>query len=225
MIWKFFKKEEGVKQKENPADPEPQPAEAASGFFNRLKAGLSKTRRSLSGGLDQLFAVKGAMDGDAIESLEELLITSDIGVETSMKLVDRVSKNAGRISSPDQLKAMLKEELMTFLKMEKPAATMPAKPHVVMVVGVNGVGKTTTIGKLAAKIKSEQKSVLIGAADTFRAAAVEQLSIWAERSGADIVKHKGEADPAAVAFDAVDAAIARNRDVVLIDTAGRLHTR
>ena len=194
-------------------------------FFRRLKKGLSKTRESLSGGLEKIFTGKGTVDDDLLESLEELLITSDVGVQTTMTLLDRVSDNANRIGDADQLKTVLKEEILSFFDPMEAARPQRSKPHVIMVVGVNGVGKTTTIGKLAAGKAATGEKVLIAAADTFRAAAVEQLTIWADRAGADIVKHKENADPAAVAFDAIDAALARDKDVVLIDTAGRLHTR
>ena len=194
-------------------------------FFKRLRKGLSKTRQSLSGGLEKIFTGKGTVDNDLLESLEELLITSDVGVQTTMTLLDRVSDNANRISDADGLKTVLKEEVLSFFDPMETARPQPSKPHVIMVVGVNGVGKTTTIGKLAAGKAATGEKVLIAAADTFRAAAVEQLTIWADRAGADIVKHKENADPAAVAFDAIDAALARDTDVVLIDTAGRLHTR
>lgn len=197
----------------------------ALNFFRRLKKGLSKTRESLSGGLEKIFTGKGTVDDDLLESLEELLITSDVGVQTTMTLLDRVSDNANRIGDADQLKTVLKEEILSFFDPMEAPRPQRSKPHVIMVVGVNGVGKTTTIGKLAAGKAATGEKVLIAAADTFRAAAVEQLTIWADRAGADIVKHKENADPAAVAFDAIDAALARDKDVVLIDTAGRLHTR
>jgi len=197
----------------------------ALNFFKRLKNGLSKTRKSLSSGLESIFTGKGVVDDDLLESLEELLITSDVGVQTSLSLVDRVSKNANRITGVDQLKTVLKKEVLSYFDPVETTPRSVSKPHVILVVGVNGVGKTTTIGKLAANEAGAGRKVLIAAADTFRAAAVEQLSIWADRAGADIVKHKENADPAAVAYDAVDAALARDIDVVLIDTAGRLHTR
>ena len=202
-------------------EPSPEPL----GLFKRLKRGLSKTRKTLSGGLEKIFSGKGTIDDDLLEALEELLITSDVGVQTTMALMEHVAKQSRNISDADQLKAMLKAEILASIDQSAPPVPIAAKPHVIMVVGVNGVGKTTTIGKLAAKYAADGKKVLIAAADTFRAAAVEQLVIWADRAGADIVKHKDSADPAAVAFDAIVAAAARNIDVVLIDTAGRLHTR
>ncbi|MFH2220410.1 MAG: signal recognition particle-docking protein FtsY [Pseudomonadota bacterium] len=197
-----------------------------TGFFKRLRAGLSKTRKILSTDIDELFSTKKAIDQDLLEELEELLITSDIGVQTSMALIERISQEPGKISGPDQLKAALKAEILAYLKTDAHASEkIVAKPRVVMVVGVNGVGKTTTIGKLAARDVKNGKKVLIAAADTFRAAATEQLAIWAERAGADIVRHKDKTDPAAVAFDGVEAALARGADTVFVDTAGRLHTQ
>jgi fused signal recognition particle receptor len=196
-------------------------------FMSRLRRGLSKTRDFLNTDIEDLFSGKGRIDDDLLEDLEELLITADIGVPTTMDLIDKISRKAKKIGSPEDLKAILKEEILAIVAAAKPETVpeTPPRPKVIMVVGVNGVGKTTTIGKLAARYGREGQKVLIAASDTFRAAAIEQLSIWAERAGADIVKHRDQADPAAVAFDAVQAAMARNVDVVLVDTAGRLHTK
>lgn len=202
-----------------------EPAES-SGFFKRLKNGLSKTRKILTTDIDELFAGNRKIDDDLLEELEELLITSDIGVQIAMDLIESIFKKASRISDAAQLKETLKEKILTLLDTQtRPSAPIMAKPHVIMVIGVNGVGKTTTIGKLAAKAVAGGQKVLIAAADTFRAAAVEQLVIWAQRAGVDTIKHKDGADPAAVAYDGIEAAIARNVDMVLIDTAGRLHTK
>ncbi len=199
-------------------------AETSGGYFRRLKDQLSKTRKTFSDGLDKIFAAKKRVDDDLLEELEELLITSDIGVQTALTLIEKISSS--KITDVDQIKSLLKDEILSILQ---PPASAPEKsvssPRVIMVVGVNGTGKTTTIGKLAAKATASGKKVLIAAADTFRAAAIEQLMIWAERANADIVKHKEMADPAAVAFDAVAAASARGADMVFIDTAGRLHTK
>ena len=197
------------------------------GFMSRLRRGLTKTRDFLNTDIEDLFSGKRQLDDELLEELEELLITADIGVQTTMALVDKISRKASKIASADDLKAILKEEILTIVD-TAPAedeSTATPKPKVVMIVGVNGVGKTTTIGKLAARYGRDGQKVLIAASDTFRAAAIEQLSIWAERAGADIVKHKDQADPAAVAFDAVEAATARGADIVLVDTAGRLHTK
>jgi fused signal recognition particle receptor len=195
--------------------------------MSRLRRGLTKTRDFLNTDIEDLFSGKRQIDDDLLEELEELLITADIGVQTTMDLMDAISRKASKIASPEDLKAILKEEIMAIVD-TAPATDhngAPPRPKVIMVVGVNGVGKTTTIGKLAARYRRDGKKVLIAASDTFRAAAIEQLSIWADRAGADIVKHKDQSDPAAVAFDAVEAAIARGVDIVLVDTAGRLHTK
>ena len=207
-------------------EPRPPKAEASGGFFKRLKIGLSKTRKILTTDIEDLFQSGRKVDDALLDELEELLITADIGVQTSMELIQDIAKQASKISDADQLKAALKEKILALLQTQTPPVTpLAAKPHVIMVIGVNGVGKTTTVGKLAAKFVASGKKVLIAAADTFRAAAIEQLAIWAERAGVDIVRHRDKADPAAVAYDGIEAAMARGTDVVLIDTAGRLHTR
>ena len=203
------------------AEPDPE------GFFSRLKSGLSKTRNTFAGGLDRIFSSAQKIDDDLMEEIEELLITSDIGVQTTMSLVQKISEKASDISDSEGLKSALKTEILSLLNNAKVPARKKEQPvpNIIMVVGVNGVGKTTTIGKLAARFKQEGRKVLIVAADTFRAAAGEQLAIWAERAGAQIVKHRDGSDPASVAYDGVEAAIARGIDVVLVDTAGRLHTQ
>lgn len=213
---KALKEEAGLPSPEKPGD--------AVGFFDRLKSGLSKTRKSLSSRFDSILAGNRAMNDDVLEEIEEALITSDIGVPTTMELMQRIEKKADRISSADTFKSELKKEMRSLIDIDY-RETIFEKPHVIMIVGVNGVGKTTTIGKLAAQYAAQGKKVLLSASDTFRAAAVEQLDIWAERSGADIVRHRDKSDPAAVAFDSVEAAIARDIDVVIVDTAGRLHTK
>jgi fused signal recognition particle receptor len=197
-----------------------------SGIFKRLKSGLSKTRKLLSTDINELFAGNRKIDDELLEELEELLITSDIGVQTTMDLIQSISIKSSEISGPEQLKNILREKILELLDAtKKPSQEIVDKPHVIMVIGVNGVGKTTTIGKMAARFSSSGKKVVIAAADTFRAAAIEQLMIWAERAGVDIIKHKEMSDPAAVAYDGIQAAVARNADIVLVDTAGRLHTR
>ncbi len=207
---------------ETESSPEAEPEKA--GYFKRLRKRLSKTRKSLSNGFDKIFAGKKKLDDEVLEQLEELLITSDIGVQTTMALIERLSK--AKVAEVGEVKQILKDEILSILDSQPPAPEETQdKPHVVLVIGVNGVGKTTTIGKLAASAKACGKKVLIGAADTFRAAAIEQLAIWAQRADAEFVKHRANADPAAVAFDAVAAASARGCDLVLIDTAGRLHTQ
>jgi len=205
---------------ESLSDPEQQ----KTGYLKRLRSRLSKTRQSLSSGFDRAFAGKKKIDDDVLEELEELLITSDIGVPTTMGLIKRLSKT--KVAEVSEVKQILKEEILSILGSQTPVPEpTQTQPHVVLVVGVNGVGKTTTIGKMAASAKACGKKVLIAAADTFRAAAIEQLAIWAARADAEFVKHSANADPAAVAFDAVAAASARGCDIVLIDTAGRLHTK
>lgn len=213
------------------AEPAPDP-KTKSGFFQRLRKGLAKTREFLTTDIDQLFSTGRKVDDAVLEELEEKLITADLGVEISMGLIQKISRRKfGQTTTAEELKDILKQEILALFP-EMPAGQgieetlLPqTKPHVVLVVGVNGVGKTTTIGKMAAASHREGKKVLIAAADTFRAAAGEQLDIWAERAGAEIVRHKANSDPAAVAFDGVDAAVARKIDTVLIDTAGRLHTK
>ena len=205
---------------EPPLDQEQKKA----GYFKRLRNRLSRTRQSFSSGLDRVFVGKKKVDDEVLEELEELLITSDIGVQTTMDLIERLSK--AKVADVSEVKQILKDEILSILGSHEPdPVEVQANPHVVLVVGVNGVGKTTTIGKIAASAQASGKKVLIGAADTFRAAAIEQLAIWAERADAEFVKHRANADPAAVAFDAVAAASARGCDIVLIDTAGRLHTK
>ena len=205
-------------------EPPPDQEQKKAGYFKRLRNRLSRTRQSFSSGLDRVFVGKKIVDDEVLEELEELLITSDIGVQTTMDLIERLSK--AKVADVSEVKQILKDEILSILGSHEPdPVETQASPHVVLVVGVNGVGKTTTIGKIAASAQASGKKVLIGAADTFRAAAIEQLAIWAERADAEFVKHRANADPAAVAFDAVAAASARGCDIVLIDTAGRLHTK
>ena len=226
MALNWFKKKKHLDEKKEEQDN--SDLSEKTSFFERLKKGLSKTREILSTDIDELFTGKREIDDSLLEELEELLITSDIGVQTSMDLIQKISKKFSKISDAGQLKNALKEEMLSLLNLQTPKQipeTASAKPRVIVVIGINGVGKTTTIGKLAAKFNSEGKKVLIAAADTFRAAAIEQLVIWADRAGAQIVKHKDNADPASVAYDSIEAAIARDMDIVLVDTAGRLHTK
>ena len=206
------------------AEPIPGKPVVAVGFLDRLKSGLSKTRQSLSKRFDSILSESRKINDDVLEEIEEVLITSDIGVPTTMELMQRIEKKADKISNANEFKSQLKIEMLSLIDIETPKKTFE-KPHIIIVVGVNGVGKTTTIGKLAAKYSAQGKKVLLSASDTFRAAAVEQLEIWANRANADIVKHRDKSDPAAVAFDSVEAALARNIDVVIVDTAGRLHTK
>jgi fused signal recognition particle receptor len=198
-------------------------------FINRLRQTLSKSRDSFRKRLDQLILGKREIDEDLLEELEEILFTSDLGVSASQELIDLVRSGVARkeLDNPSMLKNTLKENIIDFLNVprieyETPG---PGEPMVIMVIGVNGVGKTTTIGKVAHIYREQGKKVMLVAADTFRAAAVEQLIIWGERAGADVIKQNQGADPSAVVFDAVNAALARDVDVLLIDTAGRLHTK
>ncbi len=198
-------------------------------IFKRLRHGLSKTRTSFTGRIDSLFMGKKEITAELMDELEEILFTSDIGVATTEKLLEAVQEKVSRkeLKDPEKLKEMLRGHILSLLD-HKPTEHRPIKPGdplVIMVAGVNGVGKTTTIGKLASRFRSEGKTVMLVAADTFRAAAVEQLTIWGERVGATIIKQGTGADPSAVAFDALTAAVARKIDVVLVDTAGRLHTQ
>ena len=210
------------------------------GLFNRdkkesLDKGLEKTRESFFSKLTKTLIGKSTIDDEVLDNLEEVLVTSDVGVETTLKIVkriqDRVAKDKYTTSS--DLNRLLREEIAFLLEENKSSGSndfnslkdLPAKPYVIMVVGVNGVGKTTTIGKLANQFKLAGKNVIIGAADTFRAAAVDQLTIWANRVGVPIVSQGMGADPASVAYDAVSSAKAQGADVCIIDTAGRLHNK
>ncbi len=199
----------------------------------RLEAGLEKTRSSFFGKLSRAVAGKDQVDEEVLDKLEEVLITSDVGVKTTLDIIGKIEERVQRDKyvSTKELNAIIRSEIAELLlssSAERPAdfdAPLPNHPHVIMVVGVNGVGKTTSIGKIAHRYRVAGKTVVMGAADTFRAAAIEQLEIWAERSGAELIKQYHGADPAAVAFDTLAAAKSRNADVVLIDTAGRLHTQ
>ena len=217
----------GFKSKKNEKKDEIQ--EESIGFFKRLKQGLTKTRNGLTGRLDRLFLGKREIDEDLLDELEEILFTSDLGLSASQELIELVREGVARksLGNPEQLKAALKDKIMEFLNIEEPEVKQPGpgEPLVIMMIGVNGVGKTTTIGKVASLLKKEGKEVMMAAADTFRAAAVEQLTIWGERVGVDVIRQNEGADPSAVVFDAVNAAMSRKMDVLLIDTAGRLHTK
>lgn len=197
-------------------------------WFSRLKEGLARTRQGLVEKVKQVTGAYAKIDEDLYEELEAVLIQADVGVETTLHLLEGLRKavREQRVSDPAAVTGLLQAEARAVLGEETaPLAAANAGPTVILVVGVNGVGKTTTIGKLAARFVSEGKQVVLGAADTFRAAAAEQLQVWAERAGALLVRHQAGADPAAVAFDAVAAGRSRGADVVIIDTAGRLHTK
>lgn len=197
------------------------------GFFDKLKQGLSKTKSSLDSKMNDVFSTFRKVDEDLLEELEEILIMSDIGIETSTdivsKLRDRIKKE--NIKDAEMVKEALREEMVKILSENDNELKLETKPSVILVVGVNGVGKTTSIGKIANNLKKEGKKVVIAAADTFRAAAVEQLEIWANRANCDIIKRNEGTDPASVIFDAIRTAKANNADVLICDTAGRLHNK
>ncbi len=211
------------------------------GFFEKiglkkketLDQGVEKSRSGILNKLGKALAGKDTVDDETLDDLEEILITSDVGVKTTLEIIKRIEKRVAKdkFVSQSELQTMLREEIVALLQenpSEKPAefdADFPSTPHIVLVVGVNGVGKTTTIGKLSHMYKSAGKNVLLGAADTFRAAAVDQLKIWSERADVPIIEQGQNADPAAVAFDTASAAKARGADIALIDTAGRLHNK
>lgn len=197
------------------------------GFFDKIKAGLTKTRDALSSTLGSVFTGFSEIDDDFYDELEEGLILADLGVETATKAVERLRKAvwAEHLKTPEEAKTALKDILVDMLNVGDTELNLSTKPSVVLVIGVSGVGKTTTIGKLAKQMTDEGKKVLLVAGDTFRAAAADQLEIWAGRSGADIVRQHEGADPAAVVFDGLQAAKSRDVDVILIDTAGRLHNK
>ena len=208
------------------------------GFFNRekketLDKGLEKSKESVLSKIGHAIAGKSTIDDDVLDNLEEALITSDVGVETTLRIIERVQERVkkDKYIGTEELNRLLVDEISSLLQENNVAdvpdfeAELPAKPYVIMVVGVNGVGKTTTIGKLAYQYKAAGKKVYLGAADTFRAAAVEQLCIWGERVGVPVIKQQQGSDPASVAFDTLQSAKANDADVVLIDTAGRLHNK
>ncbi|NLC42788.1 MAG: signal recognition particle-docking protein FtsY [Clostridiales bacterium] len=195
-------------------------------FFTRLKEGLSKTRSGITNRVDELVKYYREIDDDFFEELEETLIIADVGMQTTQKIVDRIRKRVKdeKIGDVSKIKGLLKEEIASIL--EKGSHDLEFKsPTIILVVGVNGVGKTTTIGKLANRYRSEGKQVLVAAADTFRAAAGEQLEVWCKRAQVPIIRHEEGADPAAVVFDAVQSAKSRKTDILLCDTAGRLHNK
>ena len=196
------------------------------GFFDKIKQGFKKTSDAVSHSLDSVFAAFVKIDDDLLEELEEALILSDVGASTAAKIVAEVEKRAKlrKTTTADELRDLLREVLTDNMLDNQPLNTN-GKPAVILVIGVNGVGKTTSIGKLAARYVNEGKKVMLSAADTFRAAAADQLEIWAKRAGADIVRHGEGADPAAVVFDSISAAKARGSDIIIVDTAGRLHNK
>ena len=198
------------------------------GFFERLKSSLKRTKESLVGRIDSLLLGKKTIDADVLEEIEEILITSDIGVKTTVELIRTLEQRLGRneLKDGEALRGALKEEILSRLSAHHSQMSLVGKkPFVLLVIGVNGVGKTTTIGKLASRFTASGNKVLLAAADTFRAAAAEQLVAWGARSRVDVIRHKEGADPSAVVFDACKAAVARDVDILIVDTAGRLHTK
>lgn len=196
------------------------------GLFEKIKSGLLKTKESMVKRIDGFISSFTKIDEEFFEELEEILITCDIGVATSVKICDELRKKVKEkgITDPIDIKSEMKEIIVEMLGEDKPL-NLSTKPSVVVVIGVNGAGKTTTIGKLSAQLKNSGKKVVVAAADTFRAAAIDQLEVWTKRSEVDIVKHAEGSDPAAVVFDGISAAKARNADVLICDTAGRLHNK
>ena len=197
------------------------------GFFEKLKSGLTKTRESISKQVNNVFSVFVKVDEELFENLEEALIIADIGVETSEYIIETLRENVKKkhITDGNIVKEELKEIISGILEETDSTMKLSTVPSVILVIGVNGVGKTTSIGKIASHYKEQGKKILLAAADTFRAAAIDQLDIWAQRSGCDIIKHQENSDPAAVVFDACAAAKARGADVLICDTAGRLHNK
>ena len=196
------------------------------GFFEKLKSGLSKTKNAIVGKIDNLFKSFRKVDEDLFDELEELLISADIGVNTTEEILDSLRDYAidNKVKEPEEIKDELYRMLRELIG-EHEDLKLDTKPSVILVIGVNGVGKTTSIGKISAELKSQGKKVVVAAADTFRAAAAEQLTVWCERAGVDIVKQNAGADPAAVVFDAINSAKSKSADVVIVDTAGRLHNK
>jgi len=197
------------------------------GFFSRLAAGLTKTRDNIASGFDSIFKGFSSIDDDFYEELEEIMIMSDMGIDTTMSIIENLKKKVkeDKIKEPEECRQVLIDSIKEQMKLGEEAYDFKDKKSVVLVIGVNGVGKTTSVGKMASLLKGEGKKVMMAAADTFRAGAIEQLKEWAGRSGVDIISQAEGADPAAVVYDAVSAAKARNVDVLLCDTAGRLHNK
>ena len=213
---------------EEPVQGEEIVEEKKVGFFQRLKSGLQKTRDDISHKLNTVLGAYVKIDDEMLEDIEEILITADISMETTMEIVDNLRQAIidAKVQDPQKVIPLLKEEMMKYMNgCEASNALTTTKPTIMLVIGVNGVGKTTTIGKLASKLKSEGKNVLLVAADTFRAAAIDQLKMWGDRSGVPVIANKEGSDPAAVIYDGIQAAKSRNVDVLICDTAGRLHNK
>ncbi len=212
---------ENIEEESAPTEP------LKKGFFSKLSEGLQKTRASLNDKIDSVIKAFVKVDEELFEELEEALISADVGVNTSLYIIERLRDTVKerRITEGEQVRDVIKEIICDILNSADNELVLEGSPAVILVIGVNGVGKTTSIGKMAARLTAEGKKVILGAADTFRAAAADQLQIWAERVGCDLIRLQEGADPAAVVFDTVNAAKARGADVVIIDTAGRLHNK
>lgn len=219
--------QENLVEQNEAEDFEENSPERKQGFFARLLEGLGKTRKSILDGVDAVLSSFTKIDEDLFEELEEVLIMADIGVETTSSIIENLRKRVKKekTTDPSAIKNMLVDEITSILNSGSQEVYDIPTPSVILVIGVNGVGKTTTIGKLSSNLKKQGKSVLLGAADTFRAAAIDQLQIWGDRAGLDVIKHEENSDPAAVVFDAVNAAKNRKTDVLICDTAGRLHNK
>ncbi|GAA0734879.1 signal recognition particle-docking protein FtsY [Clostridium oceanicum] len=197
------------------------------GFFEKLKTGLSKTKDNFTDKVNSVLKLAVTIDEDLYEELEEILVTADIGVDTSLEIIERLRKKVReeKIKDPEEIIPALKAVVLDILGREKGSIEPETTPKVTFIIGVNGVGKTTSIGKISSKLKNKGFKVIMAAADTFRAAAIDQLEVWSNRSGVDIIKHQEGSDPGAVVFDAIQASKARKADVLICDTAGRLHNK
>lgn len=230
MLRNLFKRTKEEKKKTEEIEEKEEISEQQSnesGWFDRLKQGLSKTRENVIGQITSLLRLNRRIDDELLEKIEEILIQADVGVDTTMKLIDNIReivKEQG-LEESSELEQILKDQILNILGEDEPLDVTTHSPFSIMVLGVNGVGKTTTIGKLARRYKSEGKRVIVAAGDTFRAAGTEQLEVWCNRAGVELIKGKRGQDPASVIYDAIHASISRKADVLIADTAGRLHTK
>lgn len=220
-------REEKIEQVEEIKVDQDNQEEKPVSFFKRLKSGLTKTRNEMGVKINTILGQYVKIDDELLEDLEDTLISADVGMDTTMKLIDNLRETIiqNKINDPNQVLPLLKEEVKKLMDPDLDTSLSQESPLIILVIGINGVGKTTTIGKLSSRLKADGKKVLIAAADTFRAAAIDQLKTWGTRSGVDVIAHSEGADPAAVIFDAIAAAKSRNTDVLICDTAGRLHNK
>ncbi len=197
------------------------------GFFDKLKQGLTKTRENLSDGISRIFASMGKVDDDLLEELFDALVSADVGMDTADKILERLREaiKSKKLINAQEVKAELIDIIRDMIEPETPGLRLSTKPSVIFVIGVNGVGKTTSIGKMAANYRRDGKRVIVAAADTFRAAAIDQLQVWTDRAGVELIRQQEGSDPSAVLFDAINAAKSRKADILIVDTAGRLHTK